>query len=306
MRIFVTGATGVLGRRVVRRLVADGVEVSGVAGTSQKGFWLRSHGVTPVSVSLFDREALSTAVAGHDVVANLATAVPTGPRAALRSAWHDSHQLRRDGSRNLVDAALRAGAERYLQESLALLYADGGDDDLDESAAVAPTWITEPALVAEDEAARFAEHGGVAVALRFGAFYGHDSAHSIETIEAAEAGQFAVPGPRDAFWPSVTTDDAAAAVVAALRAPAGLYNVADERPLRRVEHAEALAGALGVGPLKLAPVGPGFSEDFAMMLRSQRVTSRRFADATGWRPHQPSAWEGWRFVVDHLPQRRVA
>jgi nucleoside-diphosphate-sugar epimerase len=306
MKIFVTGATGVLGRRAVLRLLADGSEVTGIARNRRQGDWLRSLGATPVAVSLFDRDALTTAAAGHEVVANLATAVPTGPRAALRSAWKESHRLRRDASRNLVDVALRVGAERYLQESLALLYADGGDEHLDESATVAPTWITEPALVAEGEAARFAEAGGAAVALRFGAFYGHDSAHTVETVEAAHAGQFAVPGPAEAFWPSITTDDAAAAVVAALGAPSGIYNVAEDRPLRRAEHAEALAAALGAGPLELAPVGPDFSEDLAMMLRSLRVSSRRFAAGTGWRPQLASAWEGWRFVVDQLPQRHVA
>ena len=205
-----------------------------------------------MEVSLFDRDGLSAAVAGHQVVCNLATAIPTGERASGPDAWEDNHRIRRDGARNLVDAAIHAGADRYIQESIALLYADGADTYLDESAPVDPTWITEPALAAEAEAARFAQHGGAGIALRFGVFYGPDSAHTIDTIEAARHGVFAVPGPADAYWSSVTTDDAASAVVAALGAPSGVYNVADDRPLPRSEHADALAEALGTGPLSAA------------------------------------------------------
>jgi nucleoside-diphosphate-sugar epimerase len=306
MKVFVTGATGVLGRRVVSQLLAAGAEVTGVARTRAKADELHDLGATPVEVSLFDRDALSAAVASHDVVCNLATAIPTGEQAGRRSGWKDNHRIRREGARNLVDAALHAGASRYIQESISFLYADGGDDFLDESAAVDATWITEPALVAEAETARFAEHGGVGIALRFGIFYGFDSAHTIEAIEAARRSLFAVPGPAGSYWPSVTTDDAASAVAAALRAPSGVYNVADDRPLRRAEHAEALAKALGTGPLSLPSGSADFPQDLSMLLRSQRVTSQLFKALTGWQPRFPSAWEGWRSVVVEFRQRHAA
>jgi 2-alkyl-3-oxoalkanoate reductase len=303
MKIFVTGATGVLGRRAVAQLLAAGAEVTGVARTRAKGDRLHALNATPVEVSLFDRDALSAAIAGHQVVCNLATAVPTGERAGGRDPWKDNHRIRREGARNLVDAALHAGADRYIQESIALLYADGGDLLLDESAAVHPTGITEPALTAESEAARFAQHGGVGVALRFGTFYGSDSRHTVETIEAAQHGLFTVPGPAGAYWPSVTTDDAAAAVVAALRAPGGVYNVAEDRPLTRAEHADALAEALGTGTLSMTAMKGDFPADLSMMLRSLRVTSQLFKTLTGWQPRFPSAWEGWPFVVTALRGR---
>lgn len=266
---------------------------------------LHALGATPVAASLFDRDVLSAAVAGHQVVCNLATAVPTGEQASGRDAWKDNHRIRREGARNLVDAALDAGAERYVQESISLLYADGGDMLLDESATVDPTAITEPALAAESEAARFAQCGGVGVALRFGTFYGFDSGHTIEAIEAAKHGVFSVPGPPDAYWPSLTTEDAAAAVVAALRAPVGVYNVAEDRPLTRAEHADALAEALGVGTLRVTAGNADLPADLSMMLRSQRVTSQLFKTLTGWQPRFPSAWEGWPFVVAPLQECSV-
>jgi nucleoside-diphosphate-sugar epimerase len=205
-----------------------------------------------------------------------------------------------------VDSSIRTGADRYIQESISFLYADGADEYLDESAPVDPTWITEPALAAEGEAARFAGDGGVGIALRFGVFYGPDSAHTIDTIEAARHGLFSVPGPAGAYWPSVTTDDAASAVVAALGAPSGVYNVADDRPLRRSDHASALAKALGTDPLRLPPDIADLPQDLSMMLRSQRVTSQLFKTLTGWQPRFPSAWEGWRFVLAERRQRPVA
>lgn len=303
MKIFVTGATGVLGRRVVAQLVAAGADVTGVARTQEKAAGLRELGATPVEVSLFDPDRLSAVMAGHEVVCNLAMAIPAGERAGSRSAWNETHQIRRDGARNLVDAAIHVGADRYIQESIAFLYADGADEYLDESAPVDPTWSTESALAAEGEAARFAGQGGVGIVLRFGVFYGPDSAHTIDTIEAARRGRFDVTGPSDAFWSSVTTDDAASAVVAAIGAPSGSYNVADDRPLRRAELASALVEALGTDPLQPLPGSADPPDDLAVMLRSQRVTSQLFKALTGWRPRFPTAQEGWRFVVAELQER---
>src|SRR4029079_19794462 len=112
MKVFVTGATGVLGRRAVAQLLAAGAEVTGVARTRAKGDALQALGAHAVEVSLFDRDALSDAVAGHQVVCNLATSVPTGEQASGSDAWRDSHSIRREGARNLVDAALHGGADR--------------------------------------------------------------------------------------------------------------------------------------------------------------------------------------------------
>lgn len=296
MKVFVSGATGVLGRRVVAEMVAAGFEVTGVARSPGKRADLASVGVRPVELDLFNRAAVHAAVAGHDVVCNVATAIPVGERANSPSAWEDNDRIRRDGSRNLVDAALATGASRYVQESIAFLYADGGDRFLDESAALACASTTSAALVAEAEAARFAEHGGAGVALRFGQFYGFDSGHTVQAIEAVRAGLPVELGPESAYRSSVTTDDAASAVVAALDAPSGVYNVVDDRPLPRAEYVDALAQALGV-PTPTVRSVPELPPAFSVMLRSQRVSNKRFKKVTGWQPQFASAWEGWAFVI---------
>jgi nucleoside-diphosphate-sugar epimerase len=296
MKVFIAGATGVLGRRAVAEFVGAGFDVTAIARAAPKQALVRGLGATPVEVGLFDRDGLARAVAGHDVVCNLATAIPTGEGAADLAAWEENNRIRTEGARNLVDAALAGGAQRYVQESIALLYADGGDDELDEDSPLAPTWTTETARRAEAEAARFAAEARAGVALRFATFYGPDSAHTIEAIHAAAAGIGAELGPADAFRSSITTDDAGAAVVAALRAPSGVYNVADDRALRRSEYLDALARVLGSGPLALPPT-PALPAEFEMLARSQRVSNRRFAAVTGWSPRFPSAWEGWPHVV---------
>src|SRR5215207_114430 len=287
-RVFVSGATGVLGRRVVAELVAAGFDVTGVARDSSKHAEVAALGARPVALDLFDRAAVHAAVAGHQVVCNLATAIPLGERANNPVAWEDNNRIRRDGSRNLVDAALAAGASRYVQESIAFLYADGGERFLDESAEIAAAGVTSAALVAEAEAARFAEHGGAGVALRFGQFYGFDSGHTVGAIEATLAGRPVELGHESAYRSSVTTDDAASAVVAALHAASGVYNVVDDRPLRRAEYVDALAHALGVPTPTVRSVRLELPPMFSALLRSLRVSNQRFKEVTGWQPRFPS------------------
>ena len=305
-KVFVAGATGVLGRRVVAGLVAAGLEVTGVARRPANHADLAALGVRPVALDLFDQAAVHAAVAGHAAVCNLATAIPVGDRANDPSAWEATDRIRRVGARNLVDAALAAGASRYLQESIVFVYADGGERLLDESAEIKPAHVTSAALLAEAQAARFAEHGGAGVALRFGQFYGFDSGHTVQAIDAALAGLPVELGAESAYRSSVTTDDAASAVLAALNAPSGVYNVVDDRPLPRGEYVDALADSLGVPTPIRRSVTPELPAPFSVLLRSLRVSNQRLREITGWQPAFPSAWEGWAAVIGDWRTHRGA
>jgi 2-alkyl-3-oxoalkanoate reductase len=128
MKVFVAGATGVLGRRAVAGLVRSGHEVSALVRSDAKAGQVVAAGAAPVRCSLFDPDGLRSAMAGHDAVINLATHIPPVTAAARAPAWAENDRVRTVGSRNLVDAALVAGVGRYVQESIAFLYADGGDD----------------------------------------------------------------------------------------------------------------------------------------------------------------------------------
>lgn len=124
MRIFVTGSTGVVGRRIIPQLVAAGHDVTALGRSPQKRQRLSEIGATPVDVDLFNRPALRYAIAGHDTVINLATSIPKSSRAFLPGAWRENDRIRRIAPGNLVDATLTGDSERFIQESFAPIYPD--------------------------------------------------------------------------------------------------------------------------------------------------------------------------------------
>ena len=298
MKIFVAGATGVLGHRAVLRLLAAGHEVTGVARNDEKAATLTALGAWPARVDLFDAGDLTNAVAAHEVVMNLATHIPPLSRASRPGAWAENDRIRTEGSRNLVDAAITAGALRYVQESIALFYADHGDVLVDEDSPVDPPPTSEAFLEAEAQARRFTDAGGIGVALRFGNFYAGDSHHTEGMLKIARLGVSPFPGSRDEYFPVIHADDAAAAVVAALDAPAGLYNVAAPAETKG-DAADALARLLGRKKLRFTPraVQAAGGAGTKALMRSTRVSSERFRQATGWAPAYPTIEAGYAEVL---------
>ena len=295
MRVLVAGSTGVLGHRAVSALVAAGHQVTAVVRSPAKAALARSLGATPVEVSIFDADALRAAAAGHDAVCNLATHIPPLARAADPRAWEENTRIRTEGSHNLVDAALAASASVYVQESIAFLYGDHGDELVDAaSTPVNDNRFAEPVRAAESEAKRFADSGGRGIVLRFGMFVAPDSDQMLTMARSARRGISIAPGDAGGFFPSIHADDAATAVVAALDAPTGTYDVVDDEPLRRGDQRAALGAAVGRRRLfrmraPKAIVGP--------LGDSQRVSNRRFREATPWSPTFPSVREAWPATV---------
>ena len=133
MKIFVTGATGVIGRRVVPQLIRAGHQVTGLARTDRKEALLRQFGATPVRVDLFDPATLTPVLTGHEVVANLATHVPPLEQALEPTAWDVHNRLRTEASRSVTQAAAEAGCRIFIQESITFPYADKGAEWIEES-----------------------------------------------------------------------------------------------------------------------------------------------------------------------------
>ena len=106
-------------------------------------------------------------------------------------------------------------------------------------------------------------------------------------LEAARDGASIAVGPPGAYRPTLWLDDAAAAIAAALRAPAGTYNVADADPPTNAEIDAALAAAVGVEALRARAPQDG------PLARSQRVSSRRLREASGWAPRMRAGTESW-------------
>lgn len=298
MKVFVAGATGVLGRRLVPLLVAAGHSVTGVARSAAKAERLRGQGAEPVEVDLFDPPAVRAAVDRHDVVVNLATKIPSPAQAAWPRAWEETRRLRSEASRNLVTAALDAQVARYVQESIAFIYPDRGDQWIDEDVPLDAPPFGRANLAAEAQAQRFRDAGRTGVVLRFGQFYAREATHTRYMIRMARRRLPAVPGPKDAYTPAIAAEDAAAAVVAALGVPAGIWNVVDDEPLTRGDFHRMLASLLGTGePLTTGTLLLRLSANTRFYLRSQRISNRRFTEAAGWAPRYPEVGAGWRAML---------
>src|SRR5215467_12969969 len=110
MNIFVTGATGVLGKAVVKSLVADGHDVSALSRSEANRQVLQGFGAEPIQADLFEAESLEHALAGCEAVLHLATNIPPTTQMGRRSAWQENDRIRGAGMRTLVEAALAAGS----------------------------------------------------------------------------------------------------------------------------------------------------------------------------------------------------
>jgi nucleoside-diphosphate-sugar epimerase len=302
MRVFVTGGTGAIGRPAVTALIEAGHTVSALARTPDRAAWLEDRGARAVAVSLFDREGLALAVAGHDAVINLASAMPSTARFVLPSAWAATQRVRTEGSAAVVDAALDAGVGKVVQESVAMIYPDGGAAWIGEDVPPDRYPLAEGNLAAEASAERFTGAGGEGVVLRFGWFHGPGAAHSEELLALARRHLATMIGPPGSFVSSIHVADGGAAVVAALGAPAGVWNVVDDEPLTKRGFADALGAAVGTTPWARPPGRAALllGHRTTSLTRSLRVSNRRFRAATGWAPRYPSAREGLAATAEVL------
>ena len=290
-RVFVTGATGVLGRRVVRQLIDSGHSVTAVARNAEKANQLRQAGANPVTIDLFDAVALKAAFVGHDSVANLATSIPTGMSAANPFAWKANDRLRRDASRAICTAAGGTGIKRVIQESITFPYTAAGSTWINEDHERTYCKANQTVQNAEEAALGFAltdrsAPDRSAVVLRFGMFMAAESAHMNMVLTAARKGVFGLIGDLDSYISFIHADDAAAAVVAALHVPSGIYNVTESEPTLRSAHRDILSDIvrrrLKKVPAVVVKLGGGGADS---MSRSQRISSQRLQEVSSWKAH---------------------
>lgn len=249
--------------------------------------------------------ALAAAFAGHDVVVNLASALPPTNKFMSTSAWQQNDRVRTEGSAAVVDAAIAAGVDRVVQESVSMLYPDSGTQWIDEDVAPDHYPMASANLAAEANANRFSEAGGTGIVLRFGWFYGTGAIHSEEFYALARRHICVTMGRPDTFVSSIHMADAGAAVVAALGAPPGTFNIVDDEPLTKRAYADALAVAAGkTGWLRVPGRAPLLLGNRSTSLtRSVRVSNRKFKTTTRWAPEHSSAREGWLATAAALERR---
>ena len=283
MRVAVTGATGVIGSAVVPALLAAGHDVVGLARSPEKARQLERTGAEARRLTgLADHDGLVQLFDGADAVANFATHIPVGLASLRSGAWRTNDRLRTEGVRRVVAAAREAGVRRLVQEGVSFLYADQGDEWVDEDSPLEITRATEPASVGESHVQEYACGSRAGVVLRLGTIIGDDPMTRFQ-LRTLRRGQPIGLGSPEGWAHVVHPDDLGPAVLAALGAPSGVYNVGAE-PVRRFELVAGFAAVAGrdsvdfVGPL-IRRVGGVRLEPLA---RSLRVSSELLTATTGW------------------------
>jgi nucleoside-diphosphate-sugar epimerase len=217
MKVFLAGASGVVGRRLAGLLRGAKHEVFGTTRTPAKAQMLRALGVAPVVVDVFDADALAQAVAAArpDVIIHQLTDLSSAPGTpGYPAAQVANRRLRIAGTRNLMQAAKIAGVRRAVAQSIAFIYAPGEgartEDDPLELAAEGVRQLTVQGIVALEREV-LQTQGVDGVVLRYGYLYGPDTWYE------------APPKP-----PSVHVDAAACAALLAVNKGAGVYNIAED------------------------------------------------------------------------------
>ena len=305
MNIFVTGATGVLGRPVVKLLVGAGHQVYALSRSAENNELLGKMGAEPVNANLMEVESLQKTLAATraNAILHLATKIPPTSRMGKVKSWEENNRLRRDGTRNLVDAALRSEVQTLVYPSFYFVYPDCDNNWIAaDTTPVQPHVIQQATIDAEGEVARFTNNHRRGIALRLANLYGPGVPSALEQFHMAQKGFAAILGRGDAYLSYVWLEDAARAIVTALEeAPAGVYDIADDTPLTRDEFARTLAQSVGRRRLFRLPnwlMTMLSGAAAGMASRSQRLSNRRFKELTSWKPAVPAMQEGWRLIVN--------
>lgn len=262
---------------MVPSLIDAGHEVVALVRTPERATQVQTLGADARVGSLFDVDGFAGLLDGFDVVCNLASHVPVNYAAAMPWVRRGSDALRTEGVRRILEAARLAGVRRVVQESASYVYADAGDDWIDERSSLCINRVTEPISVGESLVQEFTCCSRTGVVLRFGALVAADSPAQVRQ----RVGQVMALGSSDGWTHVVHAADVGPAVVAALSAPSGVYNVG-AAPVRRGDLADGFAQA-GMRSRRrmLARVGRQRVEP---LTRSLRVSSSAFHDNTGWSP----------------------
>jgi nucleoside-diphosphate-sugar epimerase len=309
VRVFLAGATGVIGRQLLPLLIADGHEVTAMTRSPHKADALRATGAEAVVADGLDAKALTSAVtaARPAAVIHELTAIPQrlDPRKIKRD-FALTDRLRTEGTRNLLAAAHAAGASRFIAQSIAFAYAPGppgtmhGEDD-PPIADPPAQFVRSAKAIAELERLTLAADGLV---LRYGYFYGPGSSISAQGSLAQEVHKRRLPivGGGAGVWSFIHVSDAAQATLAALTHGApGAYNVVDDEPAPVREWVPAFAQALGAKPPRRVPawLARPLAGEYGVytMTRAQGARNARAKAELAWSPRYASWREGFRTAL---------
>jgi nucleoside-diphosphate-sugar epimerase len=313
MKIFVAGATGALGARLVPMLIDGGHDVVAMTRSPGKADGLRALGAEPVVADGLDRGAVMQAVtrAEPEVVIHQMTAL-AGMKSLKRfdAEFALTNRLRTEGTDHLVEAARAAGARRLIVQSYGSWnYERTGtglkseDDPLDSD----PPAHQRESLAAIRHLERAVLGAGdvEGIALRYASFYGPGTgiAHGGDIVEMVTKRKLPIVGDGAGVWSFIHMDDAASATIAAMdRGAPGVYNVVDDEPAPVAQWLPELAKAVGAKPPRRVPVWLGRMAigdvGVSMMTRIRGVSNAKAKRELGWEPRYRSWREGFVSGLD--------
>jgi nucleoside-diphosphate-sugar epimerase len=266
VKVFVAGATGAIGRPLIKNLIHAGHTAFGMVRSQSSSAPVTEAGAEAVIADALDATSVSAAITKirPDAIINELTSLPKHYTATeMKAAAEQDARVRVEGNKNLISAALQTGVRRVLVQSTGFWYAPG-EGFADESEAFA--FSASPAVAAG--AARYAELEAMAigrpelkgVALRYGFFYGPGTWFTSDGDVGEQVRQQQVPiiGSGQGVWSWIHIDDAAEVTVRALDCAPGAYNIVDDNPSEQSTWLKAFAAYCG------APNPPHISEDEAL------------------------------------------
>jgi len=302
MRVFIAGASGVLGRRLVRQFLARGHSVIGQVRSPRAESAVREAGGEPRHADLFDAESLAKAAEGCDTVIHAATAIPVKQK-TTPADWAMNDHIRRKGTRCLTEAAAKIGAKTYIQQSVVWVARPKDGSAFDEDSPVVPDPSYQSAIDAEKIAREAGSAEGIVTAvLRGGAFYDCDSAHTRMLADALRKRAMPIIGRGDAEWAMIHTDDAVSAYVIVAEQPRdGVWHVVDNELITVRALLETSAARLGAPRPRRVPVWLARwlagERAVAYFTQSTRTTNAHLRRDFGWIPHYPTYREGLEQIV---------
>jgi nucleoside-diphosphate-sugar epimerase len=293
LNIFVAGGSGTIGVPLVRALVGAGHHVTALTRSTAKIRELEALGAKAAVADALDRDALiAVLTAAHPThVIHQLTALPKDAPRRARDL-EATNRLRIDGTRNLLDAAIAAGARRLIVGSFAPLSPRGPAERSPEDRGAAAVRSMETQVL--EASARGAVEG---VVLRYGLFYGPDAPSTVAMIEMVRKRRLPVVRGDAGLLPVIHIDDAVDATVRALdAAPAGaVYEIVDDRPVSMTDIVQAIAEYTGArAPLRVPAWVPRLVAPYMARVTAVRMSlsNLRATADLGWRPRYPTMRDG--------------
>jgi nucleoside-diphosphate-sugar epimerase len=302
MKVFIAGASGVLGRRLVRQFVARGHAVIGQVRSAKAEAAVKEAGGEPRHADLFDAESLARAADGCDTVIHAATAIPVKQK-STPADWAMNDHIRRKGTRCLTEVAAKISAKHYTQQSIAWVARPKNDAPFDENSPIVPDPSIQSAIDAETIAREAESAEGFTVSiLRGGYFYDFESGHTRMIADALRQRQMPIIGGGTAVWSMIHSDDAAGAYVAAAEQPtSGVWHIVDNEPVQVGAFLRDFAARLSAPAPRNVPkwLAKWLTDEKSLeyFTRSTRTTNAKFRRDFGWSPRYPTYREGLDQIV---------